>query len=321
MKSLFAFAAGTRAPLWHAALTLSVLLAGCQDAPPPPVAPHAEIVPAAPSTGGQGQIVFESSRSNAAPDLYTLDLATGRTQRLTRDRVSDMDPAWSPDGQRIAFTTSRGLGRHVYVMSATGEGLTRVSTTTAPNSQPSWSPDGTKLLYTTQGGGSGDIVLALADGSGTLAILAGNPAADFDPAWSPTSYNGVKFAFTSMRDNGSGDIYTYDDSQTPNVRRLTVGGARQPAWSPDGTKIAYVVWHGRGFDVFVTNADGTGTPTNLTKSSADNEMPAWSSDGKKIAFVSNRDGKHHLYTMNPDGSGVARLTRGGDSDSAPSWKP
>jgi Tol biopolymer transport system component len=320
VNSLSTLARGMRASLCRTSLTLAALLAGCQDAPPP-VAPQAEIVPAAPIAGLQGRIVFASSGNKSLPDLNILDLATGRTQRLTRDRWWDADPAWSPNGQKIAFASSRGDGQHVYVMSATGGAVTRVSHTSTPNIQPSWSPDGTLILYMTQGGGNGDIVLANADGSGTLAVLAAHPAEDFDPAWSPTSSSGVKFAFTSRRDNPIGDIYIYDDSKTPNVSRLTVtaSGAQQPAWSPDGTKIAYVVWHLGAWDVFVTNADGTGTPTNLTNNWAHDQMPAWSPDGSKIVFASNRAGNPDLYSMNADGTGVTRLTRGGNEDGTPSW--
>ena len=320
MHAFFASARSPRTALLRTSLTLAAVLAGCQDAPP--VAPNLETAAGQASPVSPGRIVYAASRSKALPDLYTLDLATGRTQRLTRDRTFDGDPEWSPDGQKIAFTSTRGDGQHVYVMSATGGALTRVSTTSVPNFQPAWSPDGSKILYATQGGGNADIGLAMADGSGTLAVLAANPAQDFDPAWCPTSFTGVKFAFISTRDNGSGDIYVYDDSQNPNVRRLTfntTGGVREPAWSPDGTKIAYAQFQNGAFDVFVTNADGTGTPTNLTNSPGHDHMPAWSPDGSKIVFRSTRAGNPDLYTMNADGTGVTRLTRGGDDEVTPSW--
>ena len=78
-----------------------------------------------------------------------------------------------------------------------------------------------------------------------------------------------------------------------------------PAWSPDGTQIAFM----REFDIFVMNADGS-DQTNLTNDSAGNLYPAWKPDSSQIVFLSLRDGGFQFYVMNDDGSGLMMLDSG-----------
>jgi TolB protein len=95
------------------------------------------------------------------------------------------------------------------------------------------------------------------------------------------------------------------------LRKLTpkVGEAyRDPAWSPDGRKIAFVSDRTGNSEVYVMNADGTGQ-RNLTRNPAFDADPTWSPDARKIAFASNRDGKYGVYVMNADGSGQRRVAQ------------
>jgi TolB protein len=94
-------------------------------------------------------------------------------------------------------------------------------------------------------------------------------------------------------------------------RRKLTHNARQnaePAWSPDGRKIAFRSTRSGNRDIYVMNADGSGK-RNLTRNAAWDSRPSWSPDGRKIAFVSNRDGRRlEAHVMNADGSGQRRLT-------------
>ena len=91
-----------------------------------------------------------------------------------------------------------------------------------------------------------------------------------------------------------------------------------PAWSPDGTRIAFYSERDGSGDIYVMHADGSGV-TRLTDTKADEGYPAWSPDGRAIAFDSDRDGNFEIYVMNADGSNVRRLTTSGARDVSASW--
>jgi TolB protein len=128
-----------------------------------------------------------------------------------------------------------------------------------------------------------------------------------------------KIAFTS--DNV---IYTINPDGSGLSQLTPIGNGffdRFPAWSPDGTRIAF----GRTTftiksQIYVMNADGS-NPTRITNNSASDSQPSWSPDGTKIAFVSDRDGNSEIYVMNADGGNQTRLTNNADFDFDPAWSP
>ena len=93
-----------------------------------------------------------------------------------------------------------------------------------------------------------------------------------------------------------------------------------PAWSPDGTRIAFSSNGDGDPEIYVINAQGSGT-AQLTNDGATDVHPAWSPDGARIAFASTRDGNGEIYVINADGSDVERLTSSGDTDVHPAWSP
>jgi hypothetical protein len=110
----------------------------------------------------------------------------------------DGDPAWSPDGQRIAFTRQSGHQHpccttvpDIYVMDADGSNVVQ-RTNSGYNEAPSWSPDGTRIAFAALGGGSLNVYVmsAVDDGSGATSLVS-RPGYDGQPAWSPGS--GIAF--------------------------------------------------------------------------------------------------------------------------------
>jgi len=94
-----------------------------------------------------------------------------------------------------------------------------------------------------------------------------------------------------------------------------------PAWSPDGTRIAFESYRAGDLDIYIMEADGS-NPVNLTEDEPAGDCdPAWSPDGERIAFTSWRDGDKEIYVMDADGSHLRNLTRHPASDEAPAWSP
>jgi Tol biopolymer transport system component len=112
------------------------------------------------------------------------------------------DPAWSPDGQMIAFVgLTGGLGEPIYVVKTDGSGLRNLTPKPVGTyAAPAWSPDGRKLAFVSDRDGNSEVYVMNANGKGQRN-LTNNPAYDADPAWSP---NGRKIAFVSNRDGHYG---------------------------------------------------------------------------------------------------------------------
>jgi Tol biopolymer transport system component len=227
-----------------------------------------------------------------------------------------VEPAWSPDGNRIAFASKREGSFDIYSMAADGTGTRRLTSTRDDEDDPSWSPDGRRIVFS--GGASGDLVLMNTDGTGTRPLVTGDTT-DTQPAWSP---NGRWIAFVRrtpgtpirelwlVRPDGSG------------LRRLTSLQAMTlaPAWSPDSARIAFAT-NARNvqFDIYTVGVDGK-APRRLTVTAEDSFEPAWSPDGRTIAYTEG--GAVHAKEAAADQHEASeRLTDPATNDSSPEWRP
>jgi Tol biopolymer transport system component len=268
-------------------------------------------------------IAFESYRGDHTWEIYVMNSNGTNPTRLTNNLKSDHDPAWSPDGTKIAFKSglyANGLyGQwEIYLMNANGSLPANLTNHPADDFDPAWSPDGTKIAFVSDRihWTNDEIYVMNANGTGQTR-LTNNAAWDHGPAWSP---DGTKIAFESDRD-GNWEIYVMNANGTVQGN-ATLNGADDlnPAWSPDGSKIAFDSNRGGNGDIYVMNADGTGQ-TRLTNHPADDSRPAWSPDGSKIVFDSYRDGNDEIYVMNADGTGQTNLTNNAGHDNDPAWSP
>jgi Tol biopolymer transport system component len=231
-------------------------------------------------TAGQhletGLLLF-SSMGDGDNDIYLLDVGRQISVNVTRNRADDHWPAWSPDGQRIAFVSNREGGLyHVYVMEWSGIAR-RVGEVTTKGAL-SWSPDGQSLLLTDYADYGLEIV-QIETGEGS--DLFEPTASEIEPHWSP---DGQRIAFVSLRDRNA-EVYVVD-ANGGEARNLSqnLGTDDRPAWSPDGRWLAFQSER-TGFPQTYLVDPSSGALTALTPDSGLDEDFAWSPDGTKIAIA------------------------------------
>ena len=275
-------------------------------------------------------LAFVSDRDGNS-EIYLANADGTSVRRLTNHAGADVEPAWSPDGKRIAFVSDRGgLGPDIYIMDADGSNVVR-RTEKGTGSAPSWSPDGMKIAFSKLREGNYRVHVMSVDGeSGDPTPIGHNRGWNAHPAWSP---DGKRIAFVSDWEafDFVYDVYAVneDDSQVTTLIRgpFLTGAVRlhfQPSWSPDGGKIA-VVACGYAWDycypessIMIANADGSELKTLVA--TAGYARPAWSPDGSTIAFSWQlcRACPAELRYVRTDGSESGVISWDGDD---PAWRP
>jgi TolB protein len=205
-------------------------------------------------------------------------------RRVTHDRWIDDQVAWSPDGKRLVFQSTRASGTFgISVINVDGTGYRRLIRELG--GMPAWSPDGRSIVYEHYNPAAGT------SGIGELWLM--------DP-------------------DGSNRRQLTFPPQHPDESSLN-GHDSMPDWSPDGREIAFVRRYGGRTRIYAIRPDGTGLRLVTTQAGI-HRWPAWSPDGRRLVFVSIRRHKPAIYTMKADGSGEKRVTAESIDYAYPDWQ-
>jgi TolB protein len=266
-------------------------------------------------------MAFVSSRDGVYA-IYVMSKDGGGERRLTKDEATgpdtpaglffEVEPAWSPDGEQVAFASRRGGDFDLYVTGADGKGTRQLTDAKGEETHPSWSPDGTRIVF--QRGSPAHLWIVDADGGGTPTQVTKSPDAEVDPSWSP---DGRWIAYQLRRPGTPlSEIWLVRPDGTGKHRLTDIERSAQPAWSPDSRRVAFATTAGsrKDYDIYTVNANGIGL-RRITSSPLDEFEPAFSPDGASIAF--DRDGA--IVVTKP--GGVRELTDAENNDGSPDWRP
>ena len=261
------------------------------------------------------KILFTSQRTGAG-DIYAVGRDGSGLTPLTTHAGPDTEPAWSPDGKKIAYAARRdGLDLDIFVMDANGSNVVRLTNAKGDDTAPAWSPDGTRIAF--QSGRDDNVEIYAMNANGSSQVrLTNHVRIDTNPTWSP---DGAKIAWTRGTLSAT-EIYSMNAANGSGVTQLTSDG-RDPNWGSNG-KIVFTrslvgafVW-----EIFTMSSTG-GSVTRLTTVNGPDFDPAWSRDSQQIVFASGRNGGTNLelYVMSPTGANPQRVTTHAAIDRTPDW--
>ncbi len=288
----------------------------------------------------RSEIAFVSNRYESF-DIFLLDIRHNIQHRLTDNNVDDEYPAWSPDGNQIAFVSWRDGHSVINVMDANGaDGQLIYEGDTYPLRYLAWSPEGGRIAFSSQVDGDEEIYVLDLE-SHNVAQLTQNTAGDRYPCWSP---DGDRIAFSSNR-NGLVGIFLMN-ADGSHARALldssndfNPSAYWSPDWSPDGSQLALTRLRAGKQLIYIASPPDTSALFSPRDASSDiqfelfqltifnphrnDDTPAWSSDSRQIAFVSSNDRSFtkDIWMINADGTGLRRLTDHFADEVSPVWRP
>ena len=236
----------------------------------------------------------------ARGDIWTVSDEGGEAIALTQGPAYHSEPAFSPDGSKIALTMDLDGNLDIGVVDSAGGDIKRLTTDTGLDFAPDWSADGQGLYFVSRRHGNLDIFyLDLA--TGQITSVVATPGNDYQPTVSP---DGKSLAYVSRVENrnGSGGIWVMDlnSGESDLVHYEESSYRLKPQWSRDGKTITYVSDAAGSTDIAIIPSTG-GNRIRLTQEPTGEFDPALSPDGTRVAFVSNHAGPTALYKISSAG--------------------
>lgn len=264
------------------------------------------------------KIVYQSNRNDNDSEIYVMNSDGTEIKRLTLSPGLDETPVWSPDGKQIMFVSNRTGNNDVYIMDASGENLKNLTQHPSNDGHPHFLPDGKGFVFGStrampESTWSGDqwtnetnheIYEMLLDGTG-LKRITDFSGWDTFPDVSP---DGSKVAFRRRLNTDNGNlkynsevfVANRDGSNAYNLTNYPDHDG-WPAWSPDGTKIAFASERERfdNWQIYTVNIDGSELTriTDFDSQGGYFAKPRWSSDGSAIICTRSKDGNVEIFTI------------------------
>ena len=262
-------------------------------------------------------VSVDGAPPNQRFQLLVADTDGENMRVIMESRQPIMSPAWSPDGQWIAYVSFENRASAVFLQRVrTGE-RRQISARAGINGAPSFSPDGTRLALTLSGSSGNLDIYVLELATQQLTRITEDAAIDTEATWSP---DGRFLYFTSDR-AGQPQVYRVGAQAGDRPKRITFGTpyAARPRLSPDGTQLAFVTQEGGGFRIASMDL-ATNQLRTLSRGGLD-ESPSFAPNGVQLIYAGRERGQGVLAMTSIDGQVTQRLKSDQGEVREPVWGP